>query len=497
MIPMTLAQIAEVTGGRLVDATGLEEVTGGVEFDSRKIAPGDLFLAIAGARVDGHDFAAGAVADGAAGVLAARAVGVPAVVVSPPAMAQTRTNSYITEADEDGSVAAVLHGLGLLTRHVIDRLVANGLTVVGVTGSAGKTSTKDIIASLFSSSGATVAPPGSFNNEIGHPYTALQCTTVTKYLVAELSARGIGHIAQLAAVAPPRIGVVLNTGSAHLGEFGSRENIAIAKGELVEALPATGVAVLNADDDHVAAMADRTNAEVWFYSTSSPQRVWADNIVLDASSRASFKLHATDAAGINHQRRVQLKIFGEHQVSNALAAVATALAAGLAFDDVVGALENHEPVSAHRMAVTTRSDGVVVIDDAYNANPESMRAGIAALAATRSHQPPGAKTIAVLGPMAELGEESHAAHAELIDYIAAKGIDVLVVVGEGDDSCTMATLGTKRGITTMIEADNFAAATTVAKLLQPNDAVLVKASNTYQLWKVAEYILDNRGKQEN
>ena len=256
------------------------------------------------------------------------------------------------------------------------------------------------------------------------------------------------------------------------------------------------MAVLNADDDYVAAMAQRTAAQVWFYSTRSPQRVWADNIVVDATSRASFDLHATDLAGVSHNQRVQLKIFGEHQVSNSLAAVATALAAGLPFPDVVTALETHEPVSAHRMAVSTRKDGVVVVDDAYNANPESMRAGISALAATKPQQPAGAKTIAVLGPMAELGDESRTAHAELVDFIAASGIDLLVVVGEGDDSCTMATLGTERGITTMIEADNFAAARAVAKLLAPGDAVLVKASNTYQLWKVAEYILDNQEKQE-
>jgi hypothetical protein len=496
MIPMTLAQVAAVTGGRLDHATGREEITGSVEFDSRKIASGDLFLAIAGARVDGHDFAETAVAKGAAGVLAARSTGVPAVVVAPPAEGGAQSNSYITEADEDGSVAAVLHGLGLLTRRVIDQLVDAGLMVVGITGSAGKTSTKDIIASLLKTAGPTVAPPGSFNNEIGHPYTALRCTPETKYLVAELSARGIGHIKQLAHIAPPTIGVVLNTGSAHLGEFGSRENIATAKGELVEALPAHGVAVLNADDDYVAAMAQRTAAQVWFYSTRSPQRVWADNIVVDATSRASFDLHATDLAGVSHNQRVQLKIFGEHQVSNSLAAVATALAAGLPFADVVTALETHEPVSAHRMAVSTRKDGVVVVDDAYNANPESMRAGISALAATKPQQPAGAKTIAVLGPMAELGDESRTAHAELVDFIAASGIDLLVVVGEGDDSCTMATLGTERGITTMIEADNFAAARAVAKLLAPGDAVLVKASNTYQLWKVAEYILDNQEKQE-
>ncbi len=498
MIPMTLAAIADATGGELTDATGAEQVTGGVEFDSRKIGAGDLFIAIAGARVDGHDFAADVLANGAVGILAARPVGVPAIVLPKPEPSASHHNSYLTQNDADGSVAAVLTGLGRLARHVVDELVAHddGLVVIGVTGSAGKTSTKDIIASLLRPAGETVAPPGSFNNEIGHPYTALQCTTNTKFLVAELSARGIGHIAQLAQVAPPKIGVVLNTGSAHLGEFGSRLNIATAKGELVEALPADGIAVLNADDEYVAAMADRTNAEVWDFSTTRPARIWAENITLDGTSRPAFDLHATDRSGTNHHKRVQLNIHGEHQVSNSLAAVAAALAAGLDFDSIIKSLSAHKSVSAHRMEVHTRGDQVVVIDDAYNANPESMRAGIAALAATKHQQPAGAKAIAVLGPMAELGDESRTAHTELIDVIASSDIDVLVVVGEGPDSQAMASLGTERGITTMIEVDNSAAARTVTEIISPYDVVLVKASNAYQLWKVAEQVLDNYGKQE-
>ena len=327
MITLRLDEIAAIVGGRLADATGAEVITGNVEFDSRKVASGDLFVALSGVKVDGHDYAATAMDQGAAGVLAARPVGVPAVIV-PPAT-EVDHHSYATEHDTDGSVAAVLEGMAKLARYVVDKLSARGLTVIGITGSAGKTSTKDIVHTILELAGDTVAPPGSFNNEIGHPYTALRCTEATKYLVSEMSARSIGNIAHLAAIAPPHIGVVLNVGTAHMGEFGSRDNIARAKGELVEALPADGIAVLNADDDYVAAMADRTSATVWSFSTlHKPVRVAATDIRLDNLSRPTFTLIGTDSQKVTHTAQVTLQIFGEHQVANALAAATAALAAG-------------------------------------------------------------------------------------------------------------------------------------------------------------------------
>ena len=262
MIELTLAEIAEAVSGRLHRADGGERVTGSVEFDSRKVTDGGLFVALPGERADGHDFAASAVAAGAAGVLAAREVDAPAVIVPPLPPGQAHERSVALAGDTDGSGAAVLAALAALARHVVTRLSETGLTVVGVTGSSGKTSTKDLIAQLLEPLGPTVAPPGSFNNELGHPWTALRADRKTRHLVLELSARGPGHIAELAAVAPPRIGVVLNVGSAHVGEFGSQEGIARTKGELVEALPAEGVAVLNVDDPFVAEMAQRTSARV-------------------------------------------------------------------------------------------------------------------------------------------------------------------------------------------------------------------------------------------
>src|ERR1700754_4249408 len=251
MIEMRLADVAAVTGGRLHRASGEERVIA-VEFDTRVIGQGGLFVALPGERVDGHDFAAAAVGAGAVAVLAGREVDAPAVVVPP---AERDTGTYLGETDPDGVGAAVLAALARLAGHAVRALPAT--TVVGVTGSSGKTSTKDLLAAVLAPLGPTVAPPGSFNNELALPWTALRADAATRHLVLEYSARGPGHIARLAAAVPPRIGLVLNVGSAHLGEFGSRAAVAAAKGELVEALPAEedgGVAVLNADDPAVAAM---------------------------------------------------------------------------------------------------------------------------------------------------------------------------------------------------------------------------------------------------
>src|SRR5689334_4242553 len=283
MIELTVAQIADIVGGRLADISpeqaAATRVTGTVEFDSRAVTPGGLFLALPGARSDGHDFAAAAVGAGAVAVLAARPVGVPAIVVEPAAAQDT--SASVLEFDTDGSGAAVLAALARLAAAVAAQLVDGGLTIVGVTGSSGKTSTKDLLAAVLSPLGEVVAPPGSFNNELGHPWTVLRATTSTDFLILELSARHPGNIAALAAIAPPRIGVVLNVGTAHLGEFGSRQAIADTKAELPQAVPADGVVVLNADDTAVAAMAEKTHARVVNVSRAHPDQLWADNITLD------------------------------------------------------------------------------------------------------------------------------------------------------------------------------------------------------------------------
>jgi UDP-N-acetylmuramoyl-tripeptide--D-alanyl-D-alanine ligase len=401
VIDLTVAQIADIVGGRLADISPAEAqatiVTGTVEFDSRAIGPGGLFLALPGARADGHDFAAGAMAAGAVAVLAARPVGVPAIVVPPAAAADE--NAGVLEYDTDGSGAAVLSALAKLATAVAADLVASGLRIIGITGSSGKTSTKDLIVAVLRPLGAVVAPPGSFNNELGHPWTVLRATRETGYLVLEMSARHPGNIAALAAIAPPSIAVVLNVGTAHLGEFGSREVIAQTKAELVQAVPASGVAVLNADDPIVAAMAAQTAARVVTVGRSKRADVRAEDVELDELARPRFILRAGAAAV-----PVALAVHGEHQVGNALSAAAVALECGATPQQVADALAGAAPASRHRMEVDTRADGVTVINDAYNANPDSMRAGLQALAAMARSA--GKSSWAVLGEMGELGEES-------------------------------------------------------------------------------------------
>ncbi|HWN27482.1 MAG TPA: UDP-N-acetylmuramoyl-tripeptide--D-alanyl-D-alanine ligase [Actinomycetospora sp.] len=479
MIDLTLADVARLTGGRLHGATGDERVTGSVEFDSRAVTPGGLFVALPGERVDGHDFVAAAMASGAAGVLAAREVDAPAVIVPP---AQAVSSSYVLAADTEGAGAGVLAALAVLARHVVDTLVADGLLVVGITGSSGKTSTKDLTAHLLEGLGETVAPPGSFNNELGHPWTALRASRTTRHLVLELSARGPGHVAALCRVAPPRVGVVLNVGSAHLGEFGSREAIAQAKGELVEALPADGVAVLGADDPVVAAMAQRTDARVVHAGRAPQAQVRAADVVLDDAGRATFRL--VTPVG---EAPVTLGLHGAHHVDNALAAAAVALEAGLDVATIAPRLGSAAPRSRWRMELTERADGVRVLNDAYNANPESMRAALATLGAM------GGRHTAVLGVMAELGDDAAAAHTDIGREVARTGVDRLVVVGDDDAVARMHEAAAQAGVDAQLVPDAAAAAVAVAERVGPGDVVLIKASRAAGLERVAETLVHGGG----
>ncbi|GAA2355922.1 UDP-N-acetylmuramoyl-tripeptide--D-alanyl-D-alanine ligase [Saccharopolyspora halophila] len=480
MIRLSLADIAQAVDGRLHRAEGSEIVSAGVEFDSRKVENGGLFVAVPGERVDGHEFAAGAVADGATGVLAAREVDAPAVLV-PPVTAE-HSNAMALAGDHDGSGAAVLAGMAKLARHVVDRLPR--LRTVGVTGSSGKTSTKDLIAQLLTPMGPTVAPPGSFNNELGHPWTVLRADEDTRHLVLELSARGTGHIAALCEVAPPKIGVVLNVGHAHLGEFGSQEAVATAKGELVEALAADGVAVLNADDPLVAAMAERTRARVVFVGESPSAHVRAEDIEVDDLARPTFTL----ATGEGKQR-VTLPLFGEHHIGNALSAAAVALELGASLTGVAERLGAVQRMSGKRMEVAETSDGVTVVNDAYNANPESVRAALKTLAAMTRGKP--ARAWAVLGPMAELGEADTEAHDEIGRLAVRLNIDHLVVVGDGARVMHQAaSLEGSWGEESVLVPDIDAAVALLREQLRPGDVVLTKASNSAGLWRVAEALLN-------
>ena len=463
MLPLTLAEVAAVTGGRLHRARGDERVTA-VEFDTRAIAAGGLFLALPGGRADGHDFAAAALAAGAVGVLAGREVDAPSVIASP--VADRATDSYLSADDPDGHGAAVLAALATLAGHAVRGLP--GCTVVGVTGSSGKTSTKDLLAAVLAPLGPTVAPPGSFNNELGLPWTALRADAGTRHLVLEFSARGSGHIAALAAAVPPRIGVVLNVGSAHLGEFGSTAAIAAAKGELVEALDVDGVAVLNADDPAVAAMGIRTAARIVLTGRHPNAHVRAENVRLDAG-RARFTLVVPDGAA-----EVALRLIGGHHIGNALAAAAVAHELGGTPAGIATALSTAEPASRWRMELTERPDGVTVVNDAYNANPESMRAALAALTSIGQ----GRRTWAVLGRIGELGDGSAAAHAAVAENARAQGVDEILAVGAPE-------YGADRDVADVADALELLRAE-----LRPGDVVLVKASRAAGLERLATALLE-------
>ncbi len=449
MTPMTLAEVAAAVGGRLDGADPHALVTAPLTADSRDVAAGGLFAALAGERADGHDFAPAAVAAGAVAVLAGRSCGAPAVLV-------------------DDVLAAV----GRLAAAALQRLP--GVAVVGVTGSSGKTTTKDLMAAVLSRRGRTVAPPGSHNNELGMPMTVLRADDATRHLVLEYSARGIGHIRYLTGIAPPRVAAVLNVGSAHLGEFGSREAIAQAKGELVEALPADGVALLNADDPLVAAMRPRTGARVLTFGRGAGADIRATGEQLDELGRPRFELY-----GPSGSATVRLRLHGAHQVSNALAAAGAALALGMSEVEVAAALGAAEPASRWRMEVSSAPDGVTVVNDAYNANPESTRAALDALVAIAGGR---RRTWAVLGQMLELGEGAAAEHEGVGRYAADAGVEQVLAVGAEPVAAGAGTRGR-----TVPDVD--AAVAVLRAELRPGDVVLVKASRAAGLERVAEAVL--------
>ena len=464
MIPMTLAEVAQATGGTLHDVSDPQaQVTGPVVHDSRQVEPGALFAAVAGERADGHDFAEQVVRDGAVAVLASRPVGVPAVVV-----------------------ADVVVALGSLSRAVTARLAEAGTTLVALTGSAGKTSTKDLIAQLLQRLGPTVFTRANNNNELGTPLTALRADLDTRFLVLEMGARHKGDIAQLTGLAQPRIGLVLNVGTAHVGEFGSRQAIADAKGEMVENLPAAGRAVLNADDPLVRAMAARTRAGVLLFGESAEAQIRAEDVRLDASGRAEFTL-VTPAGSAP----VALRLYGEHHVSNALAAAAVATECGMDVEQVAAALGEAGSLSRWRMELTDRQDGVTVINDAYNANPDSMRAALRALAAIGGRGPGARRTWAVLGEMRELGEESLAEHDAVGRLAVRLNIATLVAVGGREAACME--LGARNegswGEESVLVPDVDTAIELLREQVAPGDVVLVKASRSVGLERVAEALL--------
>ncbi|HEV8425538.1 MAG TPA: UDP-N-acetylmuramoyl-tripeptide--D-alanyl-D-alanine ligase [Actinomycetes bacterium] len=460
MIPFTLDEIGGVTGGRLVDGDPTATVTG-VAVDSREVRPGDLFVALPGSRTDGSLFAVAAAQAGAVATMA------PAGMVF---------------AGPRVEVADPLAALAALGTAVRDRSAA---TVVAVTGSNGKTTTKDLLAAALATRLRTVANRASFNNEVGLPLTLARIEPDTQAVVVEMGARGPGHIAALARLARPGVGVVLNVGESHLGMFGSRGAIAKAKAELVEALPADGTAVLNADDPQVAAMADRTVAQAILFGLGPTATVRADGVELDGDGAARFLL--TTPAGT---APTVLPAPGEHLVGCALAAAAVAHVLGVGPTDAAAGLAGAK-LSPMRMQVLRRPDGLTIVNDAYNANPSSMAAALKTLAALGR---PGGRTVAVLGEMAELGPSAADEHDRIGRLATRLGIDRLVGVGElGRVLVNAARMEGMWPEEAEAVTDPEAAVALLTPTLGPVDVVLVKASRVVALDMVADALLQPRG----
>lgn len=438
-VRLTVAAIAAATGGVVHGDAGNDEgdsAIDGVAIDSRAVRGGELFVPIVAER-DGHDFLDAAIAGGAAAVLTHQRVpaGVDAIAVA--------------------DTSAALLDVGRLARASL------GTMVVGVTGSVGKTSTKDLLAACLSRRWRTAASERSFNNELGVPLTLANAPDGTQATVVEMGARGRGHVALLCDVAHPTVGIVTAVAHAHTKLFGSIDEVAMAKGELVEALPAAGTAVLNADDDRVAAMATRTAARVVRYSLRGAPGadVVAAGLRLDDDLRGHFRLRSPSG-----EVDVVLGVRGEHQVGNALAAASAALACGVSLDDVAAGL-GAAVLSPWRMDLRRAPSGALVLDDAYNANPASMAAALRSLVAV-----PAERRIAVLGVMAELGDDAAAQHAAIAALAADLGIDVVgfetpaygrpVVEGVEEAVAALGSLG-------------------------PGDAVLVKGSRVAGLERLA------------
>ncbi|HEY2558030.1 MAG TPA: UDP-N-acetylmuramoyl-tripeptide--D-alanyl-D-alanine ligase [Diaminobutyricibacter sp.] len=467
MIELTLREIAEATGGSLVfgaaGGTPATTVSGLSHTDSRDVTAGSIFFAKPGEFTDGHLFAPQAVENGAALIVVDHELDLPV-----PQLV----------------VGDTVSALGALATEVIARVRANGLLkIIGITGSNGKTTTKNLLRAILERVGPTIAPRASFNNEVGAPITMLEVTEETEFLVAEMGASGIGEITRLVRMARPDIGVVLKVGLAHAGEFGGIEATLRAKTEMVTDLLATDVAVLNLDDPRVASMADKTAARVLWFGLDPRADVRATNVVSTARG-TSFTLvlpaqpvgAASPVPKETVERSVSFRVLGEHHVMNALAAAASAYVLGVGIDDVVSALESVQRAERWRMEVMGGSRGVTVINDAYNASPDSMAAALKTLAQIAG---PGERTVAVLGEMSELGEFSGEEHDRIGLLAVRLNIGQLVVVGPAARRMHISTIneGSWDGESLYFDTPD-EAFDHLASALKPGDTVLVKSSNS-------------------
>ena len=442
---MNAAKIAEIIGGQL-NVDGATEISLAPVFDSRKAAKGSFFLALVGENADGHDFIDDALNNGASFALVSKDVEQPNIKVS---------NVY--------------DALGKLAAYV--RLQLPNLKVIGITGSQGKTTTKDLLHHILESVGPTISPENSFNNELGAPLNLLRCDENTKFCIAELGARHIGDIANLASIVKPDVGVVLKVGNAHIAEFGSVENIAKAKGELVQALPSDGVAVLGTYDEFTPKMAANFNGRILTFGESAECDVRAADIEIREGS-PHFDL--VDGEG---RVSVGMRLIGAQQIPNALAAAAAAIALGISNDHIATALSTAENRSKWRMQLHDLP-GLLIINDAYNANPESMEAALFSLRLFAQER--GGSAWAFLGKMHELGASSSQAHQKIGTLARDLGVDHLVAIGATEYGSTL-------------NFENWEASLEMLNEMSPGDVVLVKASRAEGLEKLADALIKGWG----
>ena len=471
MIELTLAEISEAINGTLHfsgdDTSAASLVTGSVETDSRLVTKGSLFFAKPGEVTDGHLFVASAARSGAIAAVVEHSVedagGVAQILVS-------------------DSVAA----LGQLAKFVLTKIRSEtDLKVIGITGSNGKTTTKNMLREILSTDGATIAPIESYNNEVGAPISMLKVDKSTKYLVVEMGAGGEGSIRYLAELAQPDIAVILKVGLAHVGEFGGIETTAKIKAELAEALTAENLLIYNADDGYVRDMSELSAAKRISFGTAGDAIYRATDLSLDLAG-TNFEMHWPDAEVSN----IKLQILGEHHVMNALAAATVADTLGIARPAIISALQNMPLAERWRMQVTNRADGVMLINDAYNASPDSMRAALQTLAQLGKS---GRRTIAILGEMAELGSQSREQHDAIGRIVVRLNIDHLVVVGDPAKLIHMGAMfeGSWDG-----ESEFFAsidqAFEAVHGMLEPGDIVLIKSSKSANLRHLGDKLMEVR-----
>ena len=439
MIALTLAQIATIVGGKTYGDSS-QVITSAPVFDSRDAVKGSLFLALVGENSDGHDFTENAQSHGASGFMTTREVKGNGVIVTDVLLAVRALAAYVRNELPD-------------------------LKVIAITGSSGKTTTKDLLASILSSRAQCVSTKASFNNELGAPITLLECTPETKYCILEMGARHLGDIAALCEMAKPDVGVVLRVGTAHLGEFGSVEKIAQTKGELIQSLAPDAIAVLGTYDTHTKSMKSHHTGKIIYFGEDSHDDVRAADVEM-REARAHFDLvtpEGRDAVG--------MRLIGAHQVSNALAAAAVCTALEIPIEVIASGLSTADSASKWRMQID-EVDDLLIINDSYNANPESMKAALDSLVLFAQER--GGASWAFLGQMHELGPQSNALHASVAAHAHELGIDHLVSVG---------TRAFANGIpamspTTLHYCEDIEQALSLVSHCAPGDVVLVKASRS-------------------